>query len=77
MTYRQDAEKVLAAWREVERDLERATPGSPEAERLDAEAGRLRADYQAIVGAAMTDDPEPLDVLTSNGSIRRRGAGAA
>lgn len=77
MTYRQDAERILAAWREIERDLEDVAPGSPEAERLEAQAASLRDEYQAIVGAAMTADPDLLDVLTNNGPIRRRGAGTA
>jgi hypothetical protein len=33
---------VLARWRDVERRLEQAEPGTPEAERLQAEAAGLR-----------------------------------
>jgi hypothetical protein len=52
MTYRQEAETVLTSWREVERALQRATPGSPEADELQAEVLRLRDRYQALVDRA-------------------------
>ena len=44
-----EAERVLAQWREVERDLTAVDPESPEAERLRAEVGRLRDEYQQLV----------------------------
>ena len=50
MTYRQEAEKVLAVWREVERALNQAEPESAEAEELQAEALRLRDKYRTLVG---------------------------
>jgi hypothetical protein len=46
MANRQDAEAVLAAWREVERVLDQVEPGSAEAEELQAEALRLRDKYE-------------------------------
>ena len=60
MPYQRAAEVVLAKWREVERQLA-DTPGhSPEAEVLQAEAARLRDEYQALVQAARENDrPEP------------------
>ena len=42
MTYRLDAEKVLAVWREIERALTEAAPASAETEELQAEVLRLR-----------------------------------
>ena len=52
MTNRQDAEAVLAAWREVERALAREGSGSDEAEELQTEALRLRDHYQALIDQA-------------------------
>ena len=51
MSNQRDAEDVLAAWREIERQLERASPGSPEAEDLEAEVSRLRDEYQRLMAA--------------------------
>lgn len=45
MPYKRDAAAVVSDWREVLRDIERAKPGSSEAERLAAEADRLQAEY--------------------------------
>ncbi len=62
MPYRREAEVVLAMWREVERDLVRATPGSQEAEALQADAIRLREEYQRLIGEARKhhrDEPPP------------------
>jgi len=52
MTYRQEAESVLEVWRAVERALDEAEPGSQEAEELQAEALRLRDEYQRRVALA-------------------------
>ena len=60
MTYRQEAEVVLANWRDVERALHQAAHGSADAERLQAEALRLRDEYQRLVERAelaYDDDP--------------------
>jgi hypothetical protein len=47
-----DAEAVLARWREVERELAEAAPGSREEERLQAEAAALRDEYQRVMDVA-------------------------
>jgi chemotaxis regulatin CheY-phosphate phosphatase CheZ len=52
MPYRQQAERVLALWRAVERQLEATAQGSPEAEQLQAEAARLRDEYQHLIAEA-------------------------
>lgn len=65
MTYRQEAERVLAQWREVERALEHAVPGSPDAERLEAEAARLRDSHRALIDAAERAQREELPGLDS------------
>ena len=63
MPYRQEAELVLAAWREVERQLDTTPEASSDAELLRAEAARLRDRYQALVGAARSSQtPEPPPV---------------
>ena len=51
MSNQQAAGALLAAWREAERALERATPGSAEAEGLQAEVARLHDLYQEFVAA--------------------------
>jgi hypothetical protein len=66
MTYRQEAEKVLAEWREIERALDEAEPGSDGAEELRALASRLREDYAALVGraeVAHAQDESPPSIL--------------
>ena len=45
----QDAEDLLARWRQVERQLEEATPGSPDEDRLQAHVAALRDEYQRLV----------------------------
>jgi hypothetical protein len=58
--YQREAEIVLAMWREVERDLGAAVPGSPDAEELQAEAVRLRDEYQRLIALAREHHrPEP------------------
>jgi hypothetical protein len=58
--YQRAAEVVLAKWREVERQIAAVPVESPEAEVLQAEAARLRNEYQAFVRAARENDrPEP------------------
>ena len=60
MPYQRAAEVVLAKWRDVERQLAEVTVESPEAEALQAEAARLRNEYQAFIRAARENDrPEP------------------
>ena len=60
MPYQREAEIVLAMWREVERDLELTAAGSAEAEVLQADAARLRDEYQRLINAAIEHHrPEP------------------
>jgi hypothetical protein len=60
MPYQSQAAAVLVRWRVVERALAGATPESPEAEDLQAEANRLRGEYQLLVEAARENDrPQP------------------
>ena len=60
MPYQREAVIVLAMWREIERELEAAEPGSPEAEHLQSEAARVRKEYQRLIQAALeADRPVP------------------
>jgi hypothetical protein len=60
MPYAKEAEVVLAMWREIERDLAKAQPGSDEEDQLHAEAMRLRDEYQRLVARARAAGrPEP------------------
>ena len=66
MPYQREARVVLAAWREAERDLERAAPGSPEEESLNADIERMRTEYLRLIElarAAHRPEPTPLDDL--------------
>ena len=44
-----EAEAIIAMWREIERALESAEAGSPEFERLTADAALLRDEYQRVM----------------------------
>jgi hypothetical protein len=58
--YQGRAEIVLASLRGVERELESAEPGSPEAAFLQATAARLRSEYQHLVEDVQGHErPEP------------------
>jgi hypothetical protein len=60
MPYQREAEIVLALWRDVERELASAPPGSHRAEELEADAARLRDEYQRLIQAAREHHrPEP------------------
>ena len=60
MPYQREAEIVLAMWRDVERDLASAAPGSPDADALQVEAARLRVEYLRLIDAAREHHrPEP------------------
>ena len=48
-TEAESVETILAEWREVERELVDATPGSLDAESLQAEASRLHAAYARLI----------------------------
>ena len=52
MPYQREAAIVLEMWREVERSLARAPIDSEEAEELQAEAARLRNEYQRLIDEA-------------------------
>jgi hypothetical protein len=60
-----DVGDVLQAWRRQERLLGRLTPGTAEHERVEAETGRLRTEYQRLVSARLEETSEtsgdPLD----------------
>jgi hypothetical protein len=51
--YQREAEIVLAAWRDVERQLAGLADGSPEAEDLQADAARLRDEYLRLIEEAV------------------------
>ena len=60
MPYRGEASVVLEMWREVERGVAAAPDGTPEAEEFQAEALRLRNEYQRlIIEARAHHRPEP------------------
>ena len=66
MPYQREAEAVLAMWREIERSLADAEPGSPEVERLQSDAMLLRDEYQRLIREAIAHErpvpppfPEP------------------
>ena len=52
MPYQREAEIVLAMWREVEHDLDIVLQESPEIERLQGEAHRLKAEYRRLTDLA-------------------------
>ena len=58
--YQREAAIVLEMWREVERNLAGASPGTQEEEELQSEAARLRDEYQRLVSLAKEHHrPEP------------------
>jgi hypothetical protein len=66
MPYRRQAEIVLARWRDAERKLASAIPGTPDEVALTVEIARYRAEYQDLIEAArLAHRPEPpaLDEL--------------
>ncbi len=52
MPYQREAAIVLEMWRDVERRLARVAEASEEAEELQAEAARLRNEYQRLIEEA-------------------------
>jgi hypothetical protein len=63
MPFRREAEIVLAMWRDVERRLAVAEPGSAEEELLQADAAIYRNEYQRLVSEARRlhrDVPPPF-----------------
>jgi hypothetical protein len=59
VTHAREAEEILATWREIERALESAQPGSAEFERLVSDAALLRDEYQRLVGIARAEQGAP------------------
>jgi hypothetical protein len=60
MPYQRDAAAILRDWREVERHIRDATPGTPEADRLNAEVERLRQEYHRLGEEALRDHQPAL-----------------
>jgi hypothetical protein len=52
LLYQKEADKVVAAWREVKRDIAGVEPGSPEYVTLLIEARQLQDEYQRLVDTA-------------------------
>ena len=50
--------EILARWRDIERRLDAAAPGSPEAAALFADFNRLRDEYLAAFRAKATERPD-------------------
>jgi hypothetical protein len=59
MPYHRAADVVLSKWREVERQLDELSDGSPEADALQAEAMRLGELHRALLEAISRDHPQP------------------
>jgi hypothetical protein len=69
MPYQREAEIVLAEWRDAERKLAAAVPGTPDEVALTVDIARYRAEYQDLIGAArVAHRPEPP---TLDESLRR------
>ena len=66
VTHAKQAEEILATWREIERALELAEPGSPEYERLVSDAALLRDEYQRLVAVAQGEQRTPSELQTSS-----------
>lgn len=63
MPYQREAQAVLGMWREIERSLGAAEPGSTEEDRLRADAALLRDEYQRLIEQAREhhrDVPPPF-----------------
>ena len=70
MPYKREAVAVLAMWREIERSLAVAEPGSAEEERLHADAALLRDEYQRLIELAHLhhrDVPPPFPEPNATG----------
>ena len=52
MLYQKEAERVVAAWRDVKRDIAALEPGSPEYVTLLIEARQLQDEYQRLTDTA-------------------------
>ena len=70
MSSQMEAKAVLVRWRQVERELTRAEPGSPEAERLQTAAALLRDEYQRLIQEVGSAADGPLQMAnTQTGSL--------
>jgi hypothetical protein len=69
VAYQRDAAAVLSLWREIERALEKAAPGSAEFERLTDDALLLRDEYQRLVSEKVSHAPSGLAGLPEPGEI--------
>lgn len=70
MPYAREAELVLGLWRDIERALARAEPGSAEAERLQSDAELLRDEYHRLVELAREhhrEEPPPFPERATSG----------
>ena len=70
MPFAREAEIVLAMWREAERGLARAEPGSAEENRLRADVALLRDEYQRLVELAREhhrEEPPPFPERAGSG----------
>jgi hypothetical protein len=71
MPYQREAEVVLAAWRESERRLADAAPGSAEEEEIVADLARMRDEYQRLIQLARAvHRPEPPPFPVDEGDLR-------
>lgn len=52
MLYQKEAERVVAAWRDVKRDIAALEPGSPEYVTLLIEARQLQDEHQRLTDTA-------------------------
>jgi hypothetical protein len=65
LLYQQEAAKVVAAWREVKRDIAAVEPGSAEYVTLLVEARQLQDEYQRLIDTArlhLRPGPPPFPV---------------
>ncbi len=60
MAHQREVQAVLAMWREIDRALVYAEPGSSEFERLTDDAALLRDGYQLLVQEAQLASPSGL-----------------
>ena len=76
MPYRREAEAVLGMWREIERSLAAAEPGSAEEERLLADVVVLRDEYQRLIEQAREHHREvPPPFPEPTGAVRPQRSG--
>ena len=61
MPHHSRADKVIARWREVERQLVSTPPGTAIHESLRVEAANLRDEYQELLRAAQDVEGHSLD----------------